>query len=170
MLAECSWWLVPGPGSHMMQPSLPGAHADLEGQILCSLGLGAFVWPGAFIGSTFLYHSTVSYHPFKLAFCVLNIPNVVGWIMFPWKIATSSFVESVNLALYGKRGLWRWDYIKYLEMGDYPGLSGKTLNAVTSVLIRVGRFDTQTEDKRQGLKWPQVKEWLQPLEAGRGKK
>lgn len=162
MLAEGLWRPVPRPGSNMRHPSPPGAYANLEGQILCSLGLGVFIWPGAFIDSTFLYHSTISYHPFKLAFCFLNIPNVVGWIMFPCKISTSSFVESVNGTLYGKRGLCCWNYIKYLEMKNCSGLSGYTLNAITSVLIRVGGFNTQTEDKRER---PQIKEWLQPLEA-----
>lgn len=47
-------------------------------------------------------------------------------------------------------------------MKNYSGLSGYTLNAITSVLIRVGGFNTQTEDKRER---PQIKEWLQPLEA-----
>ena len=71
---------------------------------------------------------------------------VGGWITALKEIRSQS-LEPVNITLYGKKVFVAQIKLKYLGWGDYPGLFGWALNAITCMLIR-GRFFRQKR-KRQ---------------------
>lgn len=75
------------------------------------------------------------------------------------------------MAAVSKRSILRW--------GDYPGLSGWTLKAITSVLITEAPWmmtqrqrgeDSVTTKAEMGVMEPPAKQGLQPPEAGRARK
>ena len=83
-------------------------------------------------------------------------PFPMGWMVTPQKICPRSNSQNLWALPYLEKGLCKCSWVKDLEIKTYPGLSGKALNPVTSILIRgtQGRQKRrQTQRRRQQEDW-----------------
>ena len=87
----------------------------------------------------------------------------------------SKFLESIHLALYGKRIFASVIKLRIVRRRDNPGLSVWAPNIITSILMTEKQREILCKHRRKGdikmeaesgMKQPQAKECWQPPEAG----